>query len=403
MTAPWLDGEPMDPTATPSEPVPALPGFPIAMAEACTLIVGPTGGGRSSLIEAMIYDAAQAGLRCAYLGHEVTRDEFDARAASIAERRDDTLDDELLARLAGNARYLDLSTVMIKAWEDPEAWIEGVVASYEVVAIDPLSAVASALDFDFDKSNAEFVRFYDKLVQPLISAGVAVVLVDNIGHDEAAKKRAKGVSAKNDKPDLTFSCRPQAHPTALAVRAEKVRSVRAPHRRGDEWLFIEATQRIERREGTAPDEPVTTAFRPTNVMQKISEAVENDEGLSRRSIQTAVGANSKAVGLGLELLIAEGYIEVRKDGQAHRHHHVKPYREEDDEGTVTTVSEPSPDRFSETVLDTVSDRLPHTVGMGAGEGNGNGGGRDGQPFPTPESDVSAADLAYAERLASEGR
>jgi hypothetical protein len=34
------------------------------------------------------------------------------------------------------------------------------------VVIDPVSAVASAPDLDFDKSNDDWVRFYDRLVQP---------------------------------------------------------------------------------------------------------------------------------------------------------------------------------------------------------------------------------------------
>ncbi len=247
MTGNWLDGEPMDPAATPAERLPALAGFPFMAAGSCALIVGPTGGGRSSLIEACIYDAALAGKRCAYLGHEVTADEFNARAALIADRRGDEPHGCDLALLAANARYLDLSTVMVKAWDEPTAWIEGVVNAYDLVAIDPLSAVASALDSDFDNSNREFVTFYDRLIQPLTARGVAVALIDNVGHAEDARGRAKGASAKQDKPDLTFACRLHSNPTALAVKATKVRSVRAPHSRDEEWLFVERTQRVERR------------------------------------------------------------------------------------------------------------------------------------------------------------
>ena len=63
---------------------------------------------------------------------------------------------------------------------------------FDVVGIDPLSAVASTLDLDFDKSNAEFVRFYDRLVQPLATAGVAVVMLDNIGHAIEARGASEG-------------------------------------------------------------------------------------------------------------------------------------------------------------------------------------------------------------------
>src|SRR5207248_289693 len=117
------------------------------------------------------------------------------------------------------------------------AWVEGIVACYELLAIDPLSAVASALDLDFDKSNAEFIRFYDRLVQSLTTRGVAVAMVDNVGHAEDAKRRAKGASAKSDRADLTFSCTLSTNPVGLIVKAQKVRSVRAGFQRGDEWLF----------------------------------------------------------------------------------------------------------------------------------------------------------------------
>jgi hypothetical protein len=95
----WLTGTPMDPAATPPEPLPALPGFPFLHAGACAVIVGPTGHGRSSLVQAALYDAGLEDEGCAYLGSEVTRGEFDARAAILAELRGDHIDDGLRARL----------------------------------------------------------------------------------------------------------------------------------------------------------------------------------------------------------------------------------------------------------------------------------------------------------------
>ncbi|MDP9417217.1 MAG: hypothetical protein M3P48_05150 [Actinomycetota bacterium] len=91
----WLDGAPMDPAAVAVEPVPALPGFPFLHRGVGALISGPTGGGRSSLMEAGAYDAGRAGLRVAYLGSEVTEAEFHARAADLASRRGDRITDEL--------------------------------------------------------------------------------------------------------------------------------------------------------------------------------------------------------------------------------------------------------------------------------------------------------------------
>src|SRR4051794_33823222 len=76
----WLCGGPVDPAAEPPAPLPPVPGFPFSYPGACAVIVGPTGGGRSSLVQAALYDAARAGQDCAYLGSEVGPGEFNARA-----------------------------------------------------------------------------------------------------------------------------------------------------------------------------------------------------------------------------------------------------------------------------------------------------------------------------------
>jgi hypothetical protein len=360
----WLAGTPMDPAATVAEPLPSLAGFPFGHAGSGAVIVGPTGGGRSALIEACLYDAARGGLRCAYLGCEVTEPEFNARAAVLARSRGDNVNDELRDSLA-HVRYLNLASVIVQAWQDPAIWAEGIVARYDVAAIDPLSAVASALDLNFDQSNSEFVTFYDRLVQPLTTRGVSVVMVDNIGHAEDAKSRAKGASAKSDRADLTFSCSSSASPVGLIVKAQKVRSVRAGHQRGDEWLFLKDTQRIERR-----GEDGRATFRPTAIMERVSKALEDDEGLSGNAIRTTIGGRAEYVNLALELLITEGYIEVRKDGQAHRHYSIKPYREDADSANRVHRDQPWPNRVPDTGADTVSNRVPNPVGIGHGTGHG---------------------------------
>jgi hypothetical protein len=83
-SADWLEGEPMDPTATPAEPLRTIPGVPFLHAGTAAVISGPTGAGRSSLIQAGLYDSARAGTGAAYLGSEVTLPEFNARAADLA-------------------------------------------------------------------------------------------------------------------------------------------------------------------------------------------------------------------------------------------------------------------------------------------------------------------------------
>jgi archaellum biogenesis ATPase FlaH len=365
----WLSGQPMDPAAAPVEPLPTLAGFPFVPEGNGVMIVGPTGGGRSALVQAALYDAGLAGLDCAYLGSEITPGEFNARAAVLADRRGDTINDEIRGRLS-LVRYLDLASVIASAWARTDEWANAIVGRYTVVVIDPISAVASALDLDFDKANADYIKFYDRLVAPLTSRGVAVILVDNVGHAEEAKARAKGASAKSDRADLTFSCSQSTNPPGLIIKAGKVRSVRAGFQRGDEWLFLKDPQRIVARGHSEETHP---AFRPTTIMQRVSEAVERDPGLSANAIRTTIGGRSEYVTLALQLLVSEGYIDAERDGQAHRHRSLKPYTTP----TASTESPPSPNQVPDPVLGTEStESLLPSRGLGNGPShNGDGHGR----------------------------
>jgi hypothetical protein len=333
-------------------------------------------GGPVSLLQAGLYDAARASIHSLYLGSEVSQAEFNARAAALAAVRCDEVDDSLRGELA-RVRYLDLGEAVTSAWAEPQEWIAGVTATYRILAIDPVSAVASALTLDFDKSNDDWVRFYDKLIRPLTAGGVTVLLLDNVGHAEEAKRRAKGASAKSDRADLTFSCALCAEPVGLLIKAHKVRSVRAGFQRGDEWLFAKDTQRIAAR-GRPEDHGST--FRPTGQMQRVSEAVEQDPGLSKRAIRATVRGKAATVDLALELLIAEDYIAADHDGQATRHTSVKPYREP----TVSTVSQPCPAPCPDTPP---TDRVPVSAPLRAGHGHGHG--PSSSNGHTPESLIAA--------------
>lgn len=336
-TSDWLEGEPVDPLADAPEPLPIPPGVPFAHEGAAVLISAPTGSGKSYLVEAVLLDSALAEVRCAFLSGEVTPAECNARAADIAARRGDALTPEIRSRLAEHLRYLDLGVVLRAAWEDPERWATELAQRYQVVAIDPTSAVASALDLDFDKNNAEYVLFHDRLIKPLVDRGMIVLQVDNIGHAFDARGRAKGVSAKQDKADVVISCASRAQPAALMLKATKVRSVRAPFHRGDAWTFDRETLRIQAVHDDMPGE----AFKPTGLMERVSRALEEEPGLSRNGVRAAVKGKASYVDLALELLVSEGFVNAERDGQSKRHSVVNPYR--------VPESLPGPDRVPDPV------------------------------------------------------
>jgi len=63
-------------------------------------------------------------------------------------------------------------------------------------------------------------------------------------------------------------------------------------------------------------------------MGRISRAVEEAPGLSKRGIREAVNGTNSTKDYALELLVLEGYVEAREVGTAIQHHSLRPYEEE---------------------------------------------------------------------------
>ncbi len=72
-------------------------------------------------------------------------------------------------------------------------------------------------------------------------------------------------------------------------------------------------------------------FRPTALMERVWRAVDDRPGLTTNGIRDAVRGNHQAREKALGVLIAEGFLERRQDGQASQHYVVRPYRAGDEE------------------------------------------------------------------------
>jgi hypothetical protein len=331
----------MDPAAESPDPVPPLPGWPfLPDAGASALIVGPTGGGRSTLVHSALYDSTLAGFASLYLGHEVIEVEFQARTASLAAKRGDPITDDLRRRLS-QVRYVDLAETITRAFADPAGWRTGIVGRYRVVVIDPLSAVETALGLDFQSGGGDYLKFHDALIQPLVAAGVIVVALDNIGHAIDAKSRARGDSAKQDRADLAFACSTVASPPGLKIRATKVRSTRAGIRRDDAWIIDRDTQQFVRCNSAATDEDAEQQFRPTVLMERVSRTLENSpEPLGAKAIRKLVSGRGIHIDQAVKVLAGEGYIAISEAG----YQSIRPFRTNPGvpHGVPDTVSPVSP-------------------------------------------------------------
>lgn len=83
-------------------------------------------------------------------------------------------------------------------------------------------------------------------------------------------------------------------------------------------------------EPPAPSVTSSRNFRPTTLMERVSEALELEPGMSVTKVREAVEGNSRAKDTALRLLVAEGYVRVEQDGQAKRHFTARLYRAAED-------------------------------------------------------------------------
>jgi hypothetical protein len=71
-------------------------------------------------------------------------------------------------------------------------------------------------------------------------------------------------------------------------------------------------------------------FRPTTLMERLSEAIELEPGIGKKALRGAVTGKNDAKELALRLLVADQFVRVERDGQAHRHFNERLYRAAED-------------------------------------------------------------------------
>ncbi len=76
-------------------------------------------------------------------------------------------------------------------------------------------------------------------------------------------------------------------------------------------------------------EAATDSFRPTHIMTKLSERIAQTPGLTTRALSGAVHGKTETKIFALELLVQEGYVEVRSGPRNSRlHHSLRPFETE---------------------------------------------------------------------------
>jgi hypothetical protein len=266
----------------------------------------------------------------------------------------------------------------------------------DVVVFDSSRSHTASLALRENESD-DYSRFVAALIDPLMRAGKAVIVLDNTGHSE--KERARGTTAKEDLCDIAFTVRtikPFSLQQAGIVELRCMYSRIGEITHGDSWrmeLGDGAYGSWQRDERPAED---SSAFRPTHQMRAVSETVEQSPGLSKAAIRSAVKGKNEYIDRALELLISEGYIEVYKDGRAHRHRSLRPYRGDPENDNAPQHASMRPECAS----GVVERNAPTRPSPKEGAGRGATPGLDGSGERAPRLD--ALDSADGSASANDG-
>ena len=254
-------------------------------------------------------------------------------ASAIATRFVYIRPDEPLAPAA--MRDLDQAL----ATEPTLAVIDGVTEAFSRQGLNPLD-------------NSDVAIWLDLLPRKFARAGMAVLTLDHVVKDREQRGRyAIGAQHKLAGVDVAYSLKvlqpfARGRDGLVSIIVQKDRPGRVREFAADGQVAL--LRAISGPDGSVrirlePPEPAAagTTFRPTVLMERVSQAIEADPGLSLRSVRTAVkGQRNDAKDLALDLLVSEKYVEVRTEGRANRHYPLRPYRADDEPQDATCPNVP---------------------------------------------------------------
>lgn len=208
-----------------------------------------------------------------------------------------------------------------------------------LIVIDGVTEALTLHGLDLEK-NADVARWLELLPRPAVRSGAAVLLLDHVTKDrEARGAYSLGAGHKLAGVDVAYSLsviepfgRGRRGAAAVKVRKDRPGHVRA-HADGD---YV-ATMRLisDPTDGAVtislePPGATEGDFRPTVLMQRLSEAIEQAPGMGKREVRDSVPGKNSAKDRAMRKLVGEQFVRVDASGSAQRHYSERPYREADD-------------------------------------------------------------------------
>lgn len=219
-----------------------------------------------------------------------------------------------------------------KAWEE----IDPALQQASIVVIDGTNEGLALHGLNLN-DNADVARWF-QIPRRCQRYGAGVWQIDHVTKDRENRGRyAIGAQAKLAAVDVAYSLRVlepfgRGRDGLVAIKVEKDRAgyVRAHQEPGGRIALMRLTSKENGQVGITLDPPegASAAFRPTVLMERISRAIEDEPGITKRALRDAVVGNSSAKDLALQLLITEKFVSVTPAGSAHTHHSRRPFRDD---------------------------------------------------------------------------
>ena len=289
------------------------------------VFVAPAGAGKSLIALIVAADVVAAGGTVAIVDVDMGEEEYARRLADILRARDDsgTLIDACAERLNYFA-YPGLTG----EWS-AEEWVAA-FADMDGVIFDSSRLMLSAHGLAED-SNDDYATFAAERLVSLSRAGKFTIMLDNTGHGN--KNRSRGAKAKDDLNEVVYAVKvgakfdreKAAHLILVRKRTrfpEVPSELRVPVG-GDAYGPVRVT-------GADESDPGKDDRRPSQLMERLSKAIQSKPGMGARETRAEVKGNNEAHALALETLINEGYVRVEWKGQTKRHFSERPYHAKED-------------------------------------------------------------------------
>ena len=302
-------------------------GVPLIYPAKTHSIAAEPGAGKSTLIGELCRREIEAGNRVLIVDFETGPVEIGAKLRDLGTDPD---------RGARQTIYLNPEGPLTDpVWERLKRDLDGVTVGW----IDGVTEAMEIHNLEVGSNNdvASWQRLLPKRLKRL---GIASVEIDHLPKDTTRKTTALGGQHKKAGTDVTYylECaetfgRGKSGSSRLLVGKDRfghVTRYEIEPKRQVGVVRYEAGNDGSLTVTIEPPDEKTGPFRPTYLMEQVSRAVEAHPAATKNTIRQLVNGKHDAKDLALTLLVDEGFVRVERDGQAHRHTSVRPFREDPD-------------------------------------------------------------------------